>query len=384
MALPTLGLIATAKKENELRVPIHPDHLDWIPEELRKRVFLEKGYGRRFGVSDESIASRTAGLLDREEILRRCGIVVLPKPLSNDLEMIREDGILWGWPHCVQQERITDVAIERRLTLIAWEAMHKWKPNGEDEIHIFYKNNEMAGYAGVLDALRFTGIDGHYGPRRRVMVISFGSVSRGAVYALQGRGFSDITVFTQRPSHLVANQVPGVDYRQIRVGESGRLAAVNADGTVVPFIEEVSSCDVIVNGILQNSDKPLMFVHEGEVDRLRPECLIIDVSCDEGMGFPFARPTSFENPIVKVGSVTYYAVDHTPSYLWNSASWEISRALIPFLPAVMGGSEEWDKNETIRRAIEIRSGTVQNPKILSFQKRSSEYPHAVMAEGSSV
>ena len=75
--------------------------------------------------------------------------------------------------------------------------------------------------------------------------------------------------------------------------------------------------------------------------------------------------------------VHYYAVDHTPSLLWNSASWEISEALIPFLGPVMSGPAAWDENLTIRRAIEIRDGVIQNPKILSFQSRAAEYPHLV-------
>jgi alanine dehydrogenase len=77
----------------------------------------------------------------------------------------------------------------------------------------------------------------------------------------------------------------------------------------------------------------------------------------------------------KVGKVFYYAVDHTPSYLWNAATWEISNSLTPYLPIIMGGSEKWEESETIRRAIEIKDGIIQNPKITSFQNRSSEYPH---------
>jgi len=30
---------------------------------------------------------------------------------------------------------------------------------------------------------------------------------------------------------------------------------------------------------------------------------------------------------------------------------------------------------TIRRAIEIREGVIQNPKILSFQGRAAHHPH---------
>ena len=42
----------------------------------------------------------------------------------------------------------------------------------------------------------------------------------------------------------------------------------------------------------------------------------------------------------------------------------------------MSGPEAWDADATISRAIEIRAGVVQNPKILSFQCRSPEFPHA--------
>jgi alanine dehydrogenase len=75
------------------------------------------------------------------------------------------------------------------------------------------------------------------------------------------------------------------------------------------------------------------------------------------------------------GHVNYYAVDHSPSYLWNSASWEISEALLPFLETVAAGPEAWDANETISRAIEIRDGVIRNPDVLEFQGRSAEYPH---------
>ena len=90
--------------------------------------------------------------------------------------------------------------------------------------------------------------------------------------------------------------------------------------------------------------------------------------------------TSFADPTFVVGdNVLYYAVDHSPSYLWNSATWEISEALLPFLRTVMGGSAAWDADPTIRRAIEIRNGVIQNPAILSFQGRAPQHPHRPLA-----
>lgn len=97
------------------------------------------------------------------------------------------------------------------------------------------------------------------------------------------------------------------------------------------------------------------------------------------MGFSFSRPTSFTAPVFQVGdNITYYSVDHTPSYLWNAASREISKALIPYLGVIAEGEEAWYENITIRKAIEIRNGVIQNPNILRFQRRHSKYPHQII------
>ena len=152
-------------------------------------------------------------------------------------------------------------------------------------------------------------------------------------------------------------------------------------GKAIPVAEELGNCDIIVNCVLQDTNRPLMYIKGEEVETLKPGTLIIDVSCDYGMGFDFARPTSFQAPTFEVGhGVTYYAVDHSPSYLWNAATHEISAALLPYIGTVMGGEEAWQKDLTIHKAIEIRNGVILNPKILDFQKRATEYPHPVLDE----
>ena len=61
-------------------------------------------------------------------------------------------------------------------------------------------------------------------------------------------------------------------------------------------------------------------------------------------------------------------------------TWEISNNLTPYLPIIMGGPEKWEESETIRRAIEIKDGVIQNQKITSFQNRSGEYPHRDLSD----
>ncbi|MGO2485536.1 MAG: alanine dehydrogenase, partial [Glutamicibacter ardleyensis] len=90
--------------------------------------------------------------------------------------------------------------------------------------------------------------------------------------------------------------------------------------------------------------------------------------------------TTFADPMFSVGkNINYYAVDHSPSYLWNSASWEISDGLLPFLDVVLAGPRAWSENKTIVRAIEIQDGMIKNPAILAFQQRDANYPHELLA-----
>jgi len=381
MSAVKFGVIGNSRMENEQRVPIHPKPLSRLPAQLRNQLIFEKGYGEPFGMSDAEIAAQTGGIATRHELLVDVGSVITSKPIHADLQELKEGGTLWGYVHCVQQRAVTQTAIDRKLTLIAFEDMYAWDSAGQIGRHTFYKNNEMAGYCAVLHALQLKGIDGHYGNQRKVVIFSFGAVSRGAIYALKARGFRDITICIQRPDHEVREEVLDCHYVRIREGNEGeaRMLAVEHDGTEQPLANLINQSEIIVNGILQEPNHPILFVTEDEISHLKPGCLIIDVSCDEGMGFFFAKPTSFKNPMFKIGKVDYYAVDHTPSYLWESASRSISAALIVHLPSVLEGYESWQQNETIRQAVNIDAGIIQKQDIISFQNREAAYPHALIS-----
>jgi len=377
MKKPTLGVIGTSRKEDEKRVPIHPDHLSRLPEDIRKQLIFEKGYGAPFGLDDDFFVSQTGGVATRHALLAEMGSVIIAKPVLADLQEIRKGGFIWGYPHCAQQNDITQTAIDRKLTLIAFEDMFVWTPGGQIGRHTFYKNNEMAGYCAVIHALQLRGIDGHYGNQRKVIIFSFGAVSRGAIYALKAHGFRDITICIQRPDHEVREEILDVHYVRIRDGNKGeaRMVTIEHDGTVRPLSNLIGESEIIINGTYQDTDNPIHFVTEDEKDSLKSGSLIIDVSCDEGMGFYFAKPTTFKNPMLNIDNIDYYAVDHTPSYLWESASRSISAALIVYLQIILEGPKSWMKNPTIQKAINIQDGVIKKESVLTFQNRMSDYPH---------
>ncbi|WP_380165146.1 N(5)-(carboxyethyl)ornithine synthase [Jannaschia sp. R86511] len=373
----TIGVVGTTRKQDEHRRPIHPAHLERIDPDVRAHLLVEQGYGAHFGVDDDEIGRWVAGVVDRDELLRRSDVVLLPKPVAADLAEMRDGQTLWGWPHLVQDRQLTQLAVDKRLSVIAWEAMNHWHSDGSFSLHVFHLNNEIAGYASVVHAMQLRGTTGHYGRPLRAAVISFGATARGAVRALNAMGVHDVTVLTQRDRSAVAAPFSGVVIEQFeRLEDDPSRTHVLREEGPKDTAELLAEHDVVVNCMLQDTDAPLVFVQDPAT--FAPGTVVVDVSVDEGMGFGWARPTSFAEPMFEVGDrVHYYAVDHTPSLYWESATWTISEALLPYLDLVQQGPDAWAEHVTIDRAVEIEAGQVRNDRILAFQDREATYPHAV-------
>lgn len=375
----TIGVVGTTRKADEHRRPLHPAHLDRVDEDVRAHLLVERGYGARFGVGDDEIGRWVTGVVDRAELLDRSDVVLLPKPVAADLEDMREGQTLWGWPHLVQDAALTQLAIDKRLSVIAWESMNHWNSDGSFSLHVFHQNNEIAGYAAVVHALQLRGATGHFGRPLRAAVISFGATARGAVRALNAMGIHDVTVLTQRDRPAVAAPFSGMVMEQFeRVEGDPRHTRVLRRSGVQDTGEFLADFDVVVNCMLQDTDAPLVFVDDPAT--FASGTIVVDVSIDEGMGFGWARPTTFADPMFTVGDgVHYYAVDHTPSLYWESATWTISEALLPYLDVVQRGPAAWADDATISRAVEVQDGEVRNRSILAFQHRDEAYPHPVRA-----
>jgi alanine dehydrogenase len=376
----SLGVLSHSRKANERRLPIHPAHFAKIGSRIRDRIFLEQGYGAQFGSTDAGLAELVGGIRTREQLITDCDVILIPKVQAEDLAELRAGQVVLGWPHCVQDEALTQIAIDRKLTLIAFEAMNHWQADGGFGLHVFHKNNELAGYCSVLHAMQLAGVTGSYGRRLRAAVIGFGATARGAVTALNAHGVDDVRVLTNRDVAAVGSPIPSTQIIQMGRGSDAddRIWADTPDGNIL-VSQLLADNDIVVNCVLQDPDAPLIFLTEADLTNFASGSLIVDVSCDTGMGFSWARPTSFTEPVLNLANgLQYYAVDHSPSYLWNSATWENSEALLPHLEAILSGPTAWESSETISRAIEIRDGLVLNPGILSFQHRESAYPHRVI------
>ena len=316
----TIGF-AISSKENEKRRAMVPADLSNL--ENPGYVYFEKGYGEVLGISDEEFEAKGCHVCSREEILKK-DIVCDPKIGDADyLNELKSGQTIFGWVHATQNRDITDALVNNELTAFAWEKMN------ESGRHIFWRNNELAGEAAVMNAFQYYGRMPY---ETDCAVLGKGNTAKGAVRVL----------------NMLGANVMQYDYYNEEL-----------------FKQEIGNYDVVVNCILWDVTRSDHIIFREDLKKMRKGAMIIDVSCDRHGGVETSVPTTIENPTYVVDGVLHYAVDHTPSLLYKTFSSENSKILWPYLDQLITG----DIGKVLKDSLIIENGVILDDEINKFQNR---------------
>lgn len=156
-----VGVLGKSTKKEEYRIPIFPNHIDRIDPKLLQNLYFEEDYGMRFAVTDLEIRDMGANILSRNEIFAQCDLLLICKVTVRDLMQARNGQIVCGWMHTTQQFEIAQIAIDKQLTLIAWENMYNEDPNNRKDKSIYIQQKQGIGWI-----CRYNSSSGPFGHRR--------------------------------------------------------------------------------------------------------------------------------------------------------------------------------------------------------------------------
>lgn len=308
-------------KENERRRAILPREVS--KSNFSDRFYFEKGYGKVLGISDLDYQEAGAHIVNRTEVLSQ-DIICDPKIGDGDyLTDLKPGTIIFGWVHATQNRDITDKCIESKLTAYAWEKMfYKGR-------HIFWKNNELAGEAAILNAFQCYGM---LPWKLNVAVLGKGNTAKGAVKALNMLG-AEVTQYDHRMDSLLR--------------------------------EEIYKYDVIVNCVLWDVFRNDHIIYRDDLKRMKKGSFIIDVSCDKHGAIETSIPTTISNPVYTIDGIAHYVVDHTPAIFFKTFSAENSKVILPYLDMLVSDT----LSNVLRNSLIIKDGTIVDEEIIKFQKR---------------
>lgn len=318
----TMGFIKSTK-ENEKRRAMLPEHIKKIKN--KDFLFFEKGYGEDLGYSDEEYLQQGVKISTKEEVLRK-DIICDPKMGDSDyLSEFHKNQIIFGYIHAVQNRDITDKIVNNEITAIAWEDMY------ESGRHVFWRNNELAGEAAIMHAF---SLYGKLPYECKVAMIGKGNVARGAYRILASLG-ANIVVYDRKMESLIR--------------------------------EEIANFDVIVNGVLWDSNRKDHIIYREDLTKMKKNSMIIDISCDRAGAIETSNPTTIEQPVYTTEGVLHYVVDHTPSLIYLTASQNFGNEISKYIDYII--EDRVEENNTLKKAMIIKNGLILNKSINDYQHR---------------
>lgn len=310
-----------SQKENEYRRATIPTDLETVNNCCH--LYFEKGYGEKIGYSDSEYEKYGCHMVSHAESLSKDIICDAKIGDAEYLSELKAGQVIFGWIHAVQNRDITDKILDCKATAIAWEDMFC---KGR---HCFWRNNEVAGEAAIMHAFQCYG-KMPYG--MDIALIGQGNVARGALKILTLLG-ANVTVYNRKTEAL--------------------------------FHEELPKYDVVVNGVLWDTSRKDHIVYKKDLQRMKKNSFIIDISCDNQGGIETSMSTTIENPVYFIDSIMHYVVDHTPSLFYKTATSGISNEVVKYLDDLC----ESNKNDILEKATCIRNGIIIDQRINAFQRR---------------
>lgn len=310
-------------KENEKRRAIIPEHIKLLDNP--SQLYFEKEYGKVLGISDDEYKNIGCHIVSREEVLSQ-SIICDPKIGDAEyLDNLKTGQIIFGWIHATQNPDITDKLINNKLTGYAWEKMN-YKGR-----HLFWRNNEIAGEAAVLHAFQCFGKMPY---ETKVAVIGRGNTARGAIKILNMLG-AEVIQYERRTESLLR--------------------------------EEIDQYDVIINCILWDVMRKDHIIYKTDLQRMKPNSMIIDVSCDRNGGIETSTPTTIANPTYEVDGVLHYVVDHTPALFYKTFSYNNSQIIYPYLEELIKDNPD----KVLQDSLIIKNGKIVDKEIILRQGRNA-------------
>jgi len=315
----TMGLLIS-HKNNEKRRAI-------LPEDVKRlnnpdMLFFETGYGDSVGHSDQEYLDAGANVVSREKAFQ-CDIITDVKLGDADyLDQLENGKTLFGWAHAAQGITFTDVCLEKSFTVIAWEEIF------EQGRYLFYRNREVAGEAAILQAFPYYGKMPY---ECRVAIIGNGQTAKGAMRILHGLG-AEVDVYGRKLETL--------------------------------FREKMIDYDVIVNCVMWDITRKDHLISRDDLKRLKPHTMIVDVSCDAGLGIETSRPTTIDNPVYMEEGVLHYAVDNTPAMFPLTVTKVLSEGNVRIFDPVI----ESRLTPALENAVVIEDGHIRDRKVWDFRE----------------
>jgi len=317
-------------------------------------VSLERGAGVASGYPDREYAALGVKITDDAASLYAENelIVKVKEPVEGELELLREEHLLFSYLHLAANPALTRSLLETGLTAVAFETVEE-----HGGLPLLAPMSDIAGRLAIqIGTTLLHRPQGGKGillgglpaaERGRVVVLGGGSAGGNAARLAAALG-AEVLVFDKKPERLEAMRALGPNVTAL-----------------YPYAEKVDqavvSADLVVGAVLIAGAEAPVLVSAEQIGRMTEGSVVVDVAVDQGGCIETTRPTTYADPTYQVSGVTHFSVTNMPGAVPRTASQVLSASLIPYVLQI--ASPQWRDNPALAAGINVERGKVIHPAL---------------------
>jgi alanine dehydrogenase len=287
-------------------------------------VLVEAGAGEGSGFGDNTFVQAGAGISGRNELFARSGLIVKVKePLPEEYDLLREGQALFTYLHLAANRSLTEFLLARGVTAIGYETVEK-----DGTLPLLSPMSEIAGrMAPLMGSFYLQKLQGGMGllpcgatgvKPARALVLGAGVVGANACRVCVGLGM-DTTVLNRGTDRLqrLEEHFPGRAKTLILNEETLR--------------DELREADLVIAAILVPGGKTPVLIQRESLKDMKPGCVLVDVSIDQGGCAETSRPTTHDDPVYEVDGIIHYTVANMPGAYPRTSTLALTNATLPFV-----------------------------------------------------
>ena len=312
-------------KPQENRIGLTPDSVKTLVSEGHE-VLIENNGGFEAGFDNDQYKNAGAKIIEKAaDIFNDAEIIVKVKePQKVEVEMIRENQIVYTYLHLAAAKELTEGLVKSKSINIAYETI----TDDNGRLPLLAPMSAVAGRMSVQAGAHcleknqkgrgvlLGGAPG--GEPANVLILGGGVVGENAATIATGM---------KAKVHVVDKSVARLKQLVEMFGDK----IIPEQSDKIDLKKLVAEADLIVGGVLIPGAEAPKLVTKDMLKLMKRGSVIVDVAIDQGGCVETSKPTTFNDPTFIVDNVVHYCVANMPGGVPRTSTIALNKATLPYL-----------------------------------------------------
>jgi len=341
-------------KAQESRVGLTPQSVKELTKDSHT-VLIQNNAGIGAGFSNSDYENSGAKIVNSaEDIFNDSEMIIKVKePQMNEVEMLKENQILFTYLHLSAAPQLTKGLIDSKSICIAYETV----TDQNNKLPLLAPMSAVAGrmsiQAGAYSLEKHKGGSG-------LLLGGAPGVLPGTVLILGGGvvGENAAIIATGMQAKVFITDKSERRLEELKEKFGNKIEPLHSDK--INIQEYISECDLLVGGVLVPGSNAPKIITKEMIKEMKSGSVIVDVAIDQGGCVETSKPTTHANPTYIVDDIVHYCVANMPGGVPRTSTLALNTVTLPFIQslAANGFNKALKNDKNFMDGLNIYKGSV--------------------------